>query len=106
MDKELLYTQFDNVFFEKTRLSILTLIYKEELISFNRLKKLIGGTDGAIYTHLQKLQDAKYIAQKKNITGSKLQTFYYLTKQGKKLFRMYLEFLEDIVSSSKVASDK
>ena len=84
----------------------MTIIYKEELVSFNRLKKIIGGTDGAIYTHLQKLQEAKYIAPKKNITGSKMQTFYYLTKQGKKQFLDYLNFLEEVVSGNKGKGSK
>ena len=96
---ENLYTQFDNVFFEKTRLSIITIVYKEELVSFNRIKKIIGGSDGAIYTHLQKLQDSKYIDQKKEIIGSKVQTFYFLTKEGKKLFAKYLEFMSEMLAS-------
>ena len=102
----MLYTQFDNIFFEKTRLSIMTIIYKEELVSFNRLKNIIGGTDGAIYTHLKKLQEAKYIAPKKSITGSKMQTFYYLTKQGRKLFLDYLDFLEEVVAGKKEKGSK
>ncbi|WP_319560981.1 hypothetical protein [Marispirochaeta sp.] len=33
MDK--LYTRFDGVFFEKTRLSLMTLIMQEESVAFN-----------------------------------------------------------------------
>jgi predicted transcriptional regulator len=97
MNKEL-YTQFDNIFFEKTRLSILTILYKEELTSFNRIKKIIDGSDGAIFSHLQKLQDSNYIGQEKKIIGSKMQTFYSLTSDGKKLFKKYLKFLEEMIS--------
>lgn len=97
MNNENLYTQFDNVFFEKTRLSMITIIYKEEVVSFNRIKKVIGGTDGAIYTHLKKLLSANYITQKKEITGTKAETFYSLTKEGKGTFKKYIKFLEGIV---------
>ena len=97
MTKETLYTQFDNIFFEKTRLSMMTVLYKEELVSFNRLKNIINGSDGAIYTHLQKLQDAGYVDQKKEIIGSKVQSFFFLTKDGKKLFRKYLKFMEEMI---------
>ncbi|MCP4129715.1 MAG: ArsR family transcriptional regulator [bacterium] len=95
---ENLYTQFDNIFFEKTRLSMMTVMYKEELVSFNRFKKILEASDGAIYTHLQKLQDAKYVLQKKEIIGNKAQTFYFLSEEGKELFQRYLKFLEEIIS--------
>ena len=91
MDKEELYTRFDNIFFEKTRLSMMTILYKEESVSFNRFKKLIGGSDGAIFTHLQKLSEAGYINQKKEIVGDRAQTVYNLTKPGKKLFQNYMK---------------
>lgn len=94
-----LYIQFDGVFFEKTRLSMMTILYKEKNVSFNRFKKIIGASDGAIYTHLQKLQDAKYIDVKKKIIDDKAQTIYSLTANGKKIFKDYLKFLESIVSS-------
>jgi len=94
MTEDFLYTQFDSIFFEKTRLSIMTLIYREEFVSFNRLKKITGSTDGAVYTHLQKLQEADYISQKKDLIGNKAQTFYFLSDTGKILFRKYIRFLE------------
>ncbi len=101
MSREELFTQFDNVFFEKTRLSMMTVLYKEDMVSFNRLKKIIGGSDGAIYTHLQKLQEAGYVDQKKEIIGSKVQSFFYLTRDGKGLFKKYLKFMEEMIVSHK-----
>lgn len=98
MAKEALYTRFDNIFFEKTRLSMLTVLYKEESVSFNRFKIFIGGTDGAIFAHLQKLLDAGYITQKKEIVGDRAQTVYKLTKSGKKLFQDYMKFLEKMIN--------
>lgn len=92
-----LYTQFDNVFFEKTRLSMITILYREGTVSFNRLKKLIDGSDGAIYTHLKKLEEALYIKQKKEFVGNKPQTTYSLTAAGKKIFIQYISFLENII---------
>ena len=97
MKTDQLYTQFDSVFFEKTRLSIVTVLYRENLVSFSRIKKIIGGTDGATYAHLQKLQDAGYINTKKDITGNKMQTCYLLTKEGKKVFQRYIAFMENIL---------
>jgi len=98
MEHDNLYTQFDNVFFEKTRLSMMTIMYREGSVSFNRLKKLIDGSDGAIYTHLQKLEASQYITQKKELIANKAQTSYSLSKEGKKQFRHYLRFLENMVN--------
>jgi DNA-binding PadR family transcriptional regulator len=95
--KNELYTQFDSVFFEKTRLSMMTMLYQEKTVSFNRFKNIIDGTDGAIYSHLQKLQEAEYITQKKKLVADKAQTFYSLTAKGTKLFQDYLKFLENII---------
>jgi DNA-binding MarR family transcriptional regulator len=98
---EELYTQFDNVFFEKTRLSMVTILYKEEVVTFNRFKKIIGGSDGAIYTHLQKLQEAGYVEQKKEIAGNKAQTSVKLTSKGKKEFKRYIRFLSSTILGNK-----
>lgn len=95
MDK--LYTQFDNIFFEKTRLSIITILYNEGIVSFNRFKKLLGATDGAIYTHLKKLIDSNYISYKKEIVNNNAQTNYNITAGGKKLFKEYLKFIQGII---------
>ena len=89
-----LYTRFDNVFFEKTRLSMMTIIFQEEKVSFNMLKERIGGSDGSIYTHLEKLVGAGYVAKNKEITGTTVQTIYKLTEEGAELFREHLRFLE------------
>jgi DNA-binding PadR family transcriptional regulator len=91
------YTQFDAVFFEKTRLSMITLLHQEGWVSFNRFKKMLGGTDGSVYSHLKKLLNAGYIKQKRQIVGEKAQTLYALMPAGEKLFRDYLAFLEDFL---------
>lgn len=101
MAQDDLYTQFDSVFFEKTRLSMMTILYREGRVSFNRFKYLIGASDGALYAHLQKLQEAGYISQKKELVGKAVQTVYTLKKKGRELFQKYLNFLDEIVSEQK-----
>lgn len=96
-----LYTRFDNVFFEKTRLSIMTILFKEETVSFNQLKKIIGCSDGAIYTHLEKLIKADYVEKKKELVGSTAQTVYKINKEGRILFKEYLSFLEQMLQEHK-----
>ncbi|MBI9098157.1 MAG: transcriptional regulator [Spirochaetaceae bacterium] len=96
-----LYTRFDNVFFEKTRLSIMTILFKEETVSFNQLKKIIGGSDGSIYTHLEKLIKADYVDKKKELVGSSAQTVYKIKKEGRIIFKEYLAFLEQMLQNQK-----
>ena len=79
---------------------MITILYREANVSFNRFKKIIGASDGAIYTHLQKLQDAGYIGQKKEIVGDKMQTAYFLTASGRELFREYLDFLQTVIKDA------
>ena len=100
MDKEL-YTQFDAVFFEKTRLSMLTILHSEEKVSFNRFKKFLGGTDGSIYSHIQKLLKAGYIEQQKSIFRDRQQTEYSLTEKGKTAFKRYIDFLESLIKTNR-----
>lgn len=92
-----LYTRFDNVFFEKTRLSIMTILFKNETVSFNQLKSLLGCSDGAIYTHMEKLIKADYVLKKKELVGSSAQTVYKINKEGRQLFKEYLLFLEQML---------
>ena len=94
-----LFTQFDPVFFEKTRLSIITVIYREKNVAFNRLKKVLNQTDGALYSHLKKLLAAGYLQQKKEITPeNSVQTIYSLTSKGVDTFAGYLKFIEELLN--------
>ena len=92
-----LYLKFDNVFFEKTRLSILTLLYREGKLSFNALKEALAGTDGAVYTHLEKLKQAGYLTSGKEVIDGNVSSQYELTALGRGEFRAYIEFLEGIL---------
>jgi DNA-binding MarR family transcriptional regulator len=101
MNPDELYTRFDGIFFEKTRLSMLTLLYKEDVVAFNRFKKILGGTDGALYSHLKKLIEADYITSRKTVAENTVATLYKLTKRGREAFQNYLAFLEGVVKKGR-----
>lgn len=90
--------RFDSTFFEKSRLSILTILFRDEEVSFNRLKTILEFTDGALYSHLRKLIDGGYINGKKQIVANNALTIYRLTKKGKNEFSDYLKFLSQFVN--------
>lgn len=96
-----LYTRFDQVFFERTRLSIVTLIKQRDAISFTALKEILDLTDGALFSHLSKLLDAGYVSKTKELTGDTVQTVYSLTPEGHKAYREYLTFLEQMLRTQK-----
>jgi DNA-binding MarR family transcriptional regulator len=91
-----LYTQFDAVFFERTRLSIMTLLFREKRSSFNRLKQALDLTDGAASSHIKKLSEAGYVDSRRTLSGDRVQTLYSLTAQGQTVFRHYLTFLQSL----------
>lgn len=96
-----LFRKFDNVFFEKTRLSMMTVMYQEGKVSFTMFKERLGASDGAIYTHLEKLVNAGYVDKTKEIAGTEVQTVYMPTERGRRLFGEYLEFLEELLAETK-----
>ncbi|MFP4153538.1 MAG: transcriptional regulator [Alkalispirochaeta sp.] len=100
-----LYTRFDGVFFEKTRLSIVTLLNQEEQLAFNALKERLGGTDGAIYTHLEKLIAAGYVAKQRELSAGTPRTVYTLTAEGRRAFADYIDFLARIIPTQGASHD-
>jgi len=96
-----LYNQFDGVFIEKSRLSIMTLLYQEKTVTFLRLKAILGATDGALYSHMKKLVEAGYVRREKRLAGERAETLYTLTTEGSSLFRRYLRFLENMLESAR-----
>ena len=91
------FTQFDSVFFEKTRLSILAMLYRSERASFKQIKDALGLSDGALYTHIEKLVKAGYVDKARDIVGVSPQTVYVLSDQGQVRFEEYLQFVSGLV---------
>jgi len=92
-----LYLKFDAVFFEKTRLSVLTLLYREGRLSFTALKEALAASDGAVYTHLEKLKAAGYVSRDKELIDGSVSSQYELTVLGRQQFLAYIEFLEGVL---------
>lgn len=95
-----LYTRFDAVFFEKTRLSIVTMLNQDERLAFGALKERLGGTDGAIYTHLEKLIKAGYVSKERVLAPAGAQTMYELTDYGRNEFQAYIDFLSTMLAGT------
>ncbi len=68
-------------------------------LEFVRLKALVGATEGNLGAHLQTLEAQGYIGVEKDFVGKKPRTRITLTKEGRRAFEAYVEYLRDIVGS-------
>ena len=69
-----------------------------EQLEFTRLKDIVGATDGNLGAHVTTLEQAGYVEIEKDFAGKKPRTRMRLTKQGRRAFESYVEFLREIVN--------
>jgi DNA-binding MarR family transcriptional regulator len=92
------FARFDGVFFEKSRLAVVALLYRDEYAAFTSLRDRIEASDGAAYSHLERLIEAGYLEKRKEIAGTKAQTVYRLTVTGRREFEAYLRAIEALLA--------
>ena len=68
---------------------------------FNELIHLLGLTRGNLSMHMKLLNDYNYVSIQKKFVNNKPKTTYQITSAGKKDFKMYIEMLENIISTLK-----
>ena len=91
------YQQIDDLIHSRIRLAVMALLITVDEAEFVFLKEKVNATDGNLSVHLKKLEDAGYIAVKKEFINRKPKTMYSLTKTGKKAFEAYLDQLEKMI---------
>ncbi len=89
----------DKLLEHRLRLALCVLMTRSESMSFSRLKKLTGETDGNLGANLRKLEDARYIRVKKMHVERKPVSWYTLTAKGGKALRRHLDALADVIST-------
>ena len=95
------YEGLDRVMHEKARLGILaSLAANAGGVLFNDLKQLCSLTDGNLSQNLRVLSEAGLVEIWKGSAGSRPQTMYRLTKEGRKKFSDYIAVLERIVADA------
>lgn len=72
-----------------------------ESLDFNRLKELLGVTDGNLASHLKALEKVAYIHVEKKFVGRKPNTQYSTTLAGRKAFHNHLDALEALLKEQK-----
>ncbi len=91
---------FNKAFESKARLGIMSVLMVDDAVSFVVLKDLLNMTDGNLATHLRALEEADYIAFKKEFIGRKPSTIYSVTDTGKQAFNEHLNELEKFIKGT------
>jgi len=94
------FARFNGIFFEKSRLAIAALLYRDEYATFTTIKGRIEASDGAAYAHLERLIEGGYLEKRKEVAGMKAQTVYRLTATGRREFEAYLGAVEELLLST------
>ena len=79
------------------RLGIMTSLQMDGPLDFTTLKKRLDATDGAIGQHLLTLENAGYIACKKEFVGRRPRSTYTLTAMGRTAFARYLDGMQQLI---------
>jgi DNA-binding MarR family transcriptional regulator len=84
-------------FDHRIRLGIMSILMVNDSVDFNRLKELLGVTDGNLASHIKALEIENYILITKQFVGKKPNTQYRSTQTGKEAFKKHLEALEKLI---------
>ena len=100
---------FDSLLQHRIRLAISVLLSDASVLSFSRLKELLEETDGNLGAQLRKLEDAGYIAIRKEFVRRRPVSWYSLRPAGRKALAAHVKALTAVIggiSSSSRADRK
>ena len=92
----------DKLLEHRLRLTVCVLLSRHDDVTFSRMKELTGETDGNLGANLRRLEDAGYLAARKEFVKRKPVTWYALTPAGRKVLRSHLDALSELIDSAKV----
>jgi DNA-binding MarR family transcriptional regulator len=94
--------RLDALLQHRSRLGAMVLLSGADAINFSRLRGLLDETDGNLGAQLRKLEDAGYVAVKKEFVERKPVSWYALTPEGRKALKAHLAALEALVREARV----
>ncbi len=93
------FSSLDTAVHGPVRLGVLTALQADGDLDFTTLRKRLKVADGAIGTHLQKLEAIKYISCTKEFVGRRPKSTYAITDEGSKALLNYLETMQQLINS-------
>lgn len=91
------FNGLDTVVHGPIRLGVITALAADGPLDFTSLVKRFETADGAMAVHLRKLEDAGYIACKRQFVGRRPKSTYNITAAGRKALRQYLATMQQII---------
>lgn len=88
---------FERLLEHRTRLGACVLLARTTEITFARLRDLLEETDGAIGSHLGKLEEDAFIAVRKGFQGRRPTSWYRLTPEGRRRLQRHLDALSSLI---------
>jgi len=80
-------------------MSALKALPPAEMLEFVRLRKLVDATEGNLGAHIQTLEEAGYVAVEKDFADNRPRTRVKLTREGRRAFEDYVDFLRGILEA-------
>jgi DNA-binding transcriptional ArsR family regulator len=96
--------RLDRVIHDRTRLSIMSALAANNVLSFTELKTLTSTTDGNLSVHARKLEDAGYVQCDKSFAGRTPRTDFRLTAAGRRALERYLDHMEALIRATRKKS--
>jgi DNA-binding HxlR family transcriptional regulator len=96
-----LLEHLNKAFESKARLGIMSVLMVNEALDFNAIKELLSLTDGNLASHLRALEEAGYLAVRKQFVGRKPNTSYEATATGREAFTQHLNALEALIRGNR-----
>ena len=91
-----IHNNINRVVHEPVRLVILKILTSAKEVDFNFLLTTLGLTKGNLATHINKLEETKLIAVKKEFRGKIPHTSYRITRAGRRQFQKYWENMKEL----------
>lgn len=95
------FSSIDTAVHGPVRLGVLTALQAEGALDFTTLKHRLGVVDGALGTHLQKLEKIGYLICTKQFIGRRPRSTYHITEEGRGALLNYLTMMQTLIDSLK-----
>jgi DNA-binding MarR family transcriptional regulator len=99
------YDRLDALIHSRLRTVVIAALANRESAEFTVLRDLTGSTDGNIFVHLRKLEEAGYVRSAQRLVERSEVTCFALTARGRRAFDAYLDHLLTL-AGRQVAADR
>ena len=98
-DSPIDFSSIDTAVHGPVRLGVLTALQAEGSLDFTTLKKRLNVVDGALGTHLGKLEASGYVTCRKTFVGRRPKSTYTISDKGRKALIHYLQQMQKLIDS-------